>query len=250
VTTLLLRRGTAAAWAAGNPVLALGEQGYETDTKKRKVGDGVTAWTSLPYDTATSPVQSVAGRTGTVILAKADVGLGNVDNTTDAAKPVSTAQQAALDGKAAASHTHPATQISDATAAGRALLTAVDAAAQRTAIGLGSVDNTSDANKPVSTAQAAADALARLAWARNPDVLIAGAVTRDSNGAATSAPVQWPDGSPGTYTALVVSTAFPGAVDSYQITYGSPVTKTYTQPTITRDAATGAAAAVPAVTVA
>lgn len=31
--------------------------------------------------------------------AKADVGLGNVDNTSDAAKPVSTAQQTALDGK-------------------------------------------------------------------------------------------------------------------------------------------------------
>ena len=42
-------------------------------------------------------VTSVAGRTGAVTLAKADVGLGNVDNTTDAAKPVSTATQAALD---------------------------------------------------------------------------------------------------------------------------------------------------------
>ncbi len=44
---------------------------------------------------AAAPVQSVAGRTGTVTLAKADVGLGNVDNTADAAKPVSTAQAAA-----------------------------------------------------------------------------------------------------------------------------------------------------------
>lgn len=34
---------------------------------------------------------------------KADVGLGNVDNTSDANKPVSTAQQTALDGKASAS---------------------------------------------------------------------------------------------------------------------------------------------------
>jgi hypothetical protein len=44
---------------------------------------------------AAAPVQSVAGRTGTVTIAKADVGLGNVDNTADAAKPVSTAQAAA-----------------------------------------------------------------------------------------------------------------------------------------------------------
>jgi hypothetical protein len=34
-----------------------------------------------------------------VTVAKADVGLGNADNTSDAAKPVSTAQQAALDAK-------------------------------------------------------------------------------------------------------------------------------------------------------
>jgi hypothetical protein len=48
---------------------------------------------------AAAPVQSVAGQTGTVTLSKSDVGLGNVDNTSDADKPVSTAQQTALDGK-------------------------------------------------------------------------------------------------------------------------------------------------------
>lgn len=57
-------------------------------------GDAV-AW----QDQAPAPVQSVAGKTGAVTLAKGDVGLGNVDNTTDVAKPVSTAQQSALDGK-------------------------------------------------------------------------------------------------------------------------------------------------------
>lgn len=49
---------------------------------------------------AAAPVQSVAGKTGAVTLAKGDVGLGNVDNTSDANKPVSTAQQTALDLKA------------------------------------------------------------------------------------------------------------------------------------------------------
>jgi hypothetical protein len=62
---------------------------------------------------AAAPVQSVAGRTGTVTLAKADVGLSNVDNTSDLAKPISTATQTALDGKAATSHTHPASAITD-----------------------------------------------------------------------------------------------------------------------------------------
>lgn len=45
-------------------------------------------------------VTSVAGKTGAVTLDKADVGLGNVDNTSDASKPISTATQNALDTKA------------------------------------------------------------------------------------------------------------------------------------------------------
>ena len=44
-------------------------------------------------------VTSVSGKTGAVALVKGDVGLGSVDNTSDAAKPVSTAQQTALDTK-------------------------------------------------------------------------------------------------------------------------------------------------------
>lgn len=46
---LQIRRGTAAAATASNPILAQGELGIETDTKKCKIGDGVTAWNSLPY---------------------------------------------------------------------------------------------------------------------------------------------------------------------------------------------------------
>ena len=42
------------------------------------------------------PVTSVAGRTGAVTLSKTDVGLSNVDNTSDTAKPVSTAQATAI----------------------------------------------------------------------------------------------------------------------------------------------------------
>lgn len=44
-------------------------------------------------------VQSVNGQTGVVNLSKTDVGLANVDNTSDLNKPVSTATQAALNGK-------------------------------------------------------------------------------------------------------------------------------------------------------
>jgi len=44
-----LRRDLAANWTAANTLLSQGEQGFETDTKKIKIGDGVTTWNSLPY---------------------------------------------------------------------------------------------------------------------------------------------------------------------------------------------------------
>lgn len=43
------RKGTAAEWISVDPVLELAEFGYEYDTGKMKMGDGVTAWSSLPY---------------------------------------------------------------------------------------------------------------------------------------------------------------------------------------------------------
>ncbi|MBP7638449.1 MAG: hypothetical protein KBA18_11280 [Kiritimatiellae bacterium] len=80
----------------------------------------------------------------------AQVGLGNVDNTPDAEKPVSTPMQAALDAKA---------DGADLTAhEGDADNPHAVTAAQ---VGLGSVDNTADLDKPVSTTmQAALDAKA------------------------------------------------------------------------------------------
>jgi hypothetical protein len=45
------RGDTAANWTSANPVLHDREQGIETDTKKIKIGDGITAWTSLKYTT-------------------------------------------------------------------------------------------------------------------------------------------------------------------------------------------------------
>ena len=82
----------------------------------------------------------------TKLAAKADVGLGNVDNTSDANKPVSTAQAAADAAVTAAAALALASHAAAATAHTKAQ------------VGLGSVDNTADADKPVSTAQAAADA--------------------------------------------------------------------------------------------
>lgn len=103
------------------------------------VGDMVayngTAWDKIDN---TDQVTSVAGQTGTVVLTKSDVGLNLVDNTADASKPISTAQQTALNLKAnLASPTFTGT-VSGITSA---------------MVGLGNVTNTSDADKPVSTAQ-------------------------------------------------------------------------------------------------
>ena len=43
------RRDTASNWTSNNPTLLDGEFGWETDTKKLKIGDGSTAWQSLDY---------------------------------------------------------------------------------------------------------------------------------------------------------------------------------------------------------
>lgn len=43
------RYDTAANWTSEDPTLAAGEMGVESDTRKVKLGDGSTAWTSLAY---------------------------------------------------------------------------------------------------------------------------------------------------------------------------------------------------------
>ena len=62
---------------------------------------------------ASGSVDSVAGKTGVVALVKGDVGLANVDNTSDADKPVSTATQTALNTKQAALGYTPVNKAGD-----------------------------------------------------------------------------------------------------------------------------------------
>lgn len=144
-------------WEKLNPILADGEVGEIIGMLETKTGDGKTPWNELlytgesdsvgtfsavdiPYDNSTSSLEaadvqaaldelstsngsSLAALTTTVAgklskssnlsdlndvavakanlsLVKGDVSLGNVDNTSDANKPVSTAQQTALNAKA------------------------------------------------------------------------------------------------------------------------------------------------------
>ena len=44
-----IRNDTAANWKAANPVLLKGELGIEIDTRKLKIGDGISPWTGLKY---------------------------------------------------------------------------------------------------------------------------------------------------------------------------------------------------------
>lgn len=46
---LTLRRGEKAEWNSANTILLEGEPGWESDTLKLKIGDGVTAWNDLNY---------------------------------------------------------------------------------------------------------------------------------------------------------------------------------------------------------
>lgn len=69
-TQIQFRRDTAANWTAANPTLAVGEMGVETNTGQFKVGNGSTAWNSLPYGgiqgtTGTSGTQGTTGAQGT-----------------------------------------------------------------------------------------------------------------------------------------------------------------------------------------
>lgn len=48
-TIIQNRHDSSNAWAVANPILAQGEIGLETDTKKFKVGDGTTSWNNLAY---------------------------------------------------------------------------------------------------------------------------------------------------------------------------------------------------------
>jgi len=213
------------------------------DTSKLVTTDGTQ---TLTNKTITSP----SG------LVKADVGLGNVDNTSDANKPVSTAAQSALDLKAnlesptftgtvtlptgtvtsgmiadgtivnadinasaaidwtklAVSSTVSATELGYVDGVTSSIQTQLDAklasasaastyapiasptftgtvsGVTKSMVGLGNVDNTSDANKPVSTAtQTALDAKLSLAGGTMTGALtLSGAPTADSH-AATKA---------------------------------------------------------------
>ena len=103
LSTNLTYRWSGTAYVEISPSLALGETSstaYRGDRGADAYAHGVTnkgsAFASGLYKITTNAEGHV---TAAVAAAKGDIGLGNVDNTSDASKPVSTATQTALDGK-------------------------------------------------------------------------------------------------------------------------------------------------------
>jgi hypothetical protein len=70
-----VRRDTASNWNSNNPTLLAGEHGYETDTKKYKIGDGTSTWTALGYKNEVSSLVngpgSMSGQGGKAIRVNA-----------------------------------------------------------------------------------------------------------------------------------------------------------------------------------
>ena len=181
-----------------------------------RVGNNVVFTAPITSGTAgtSGQVLTSAGSTSSptwTTLTKASVGLGNVDNTSDADKTISTATQTALNGKANTLHTHAIADVTGlqgdldskansshthAIADVTGLQSALDAkensiasgttsqywrgdktwqTLNKAAVGLSNVDNTSDADKPVSSAT-------QTALNAKQDTLVSGTNIRTING--------------------------------------------------------------------
>lgn len=53
IAQIQFKRGTAQRFIEVNPLLSEGEPGFEYDTYKLKIGDGVHYWNDLPYVNST-----------------------------------------------------------------------------------------------------------------------------------------------------------------------------------------------------
>jgi hypothetical protein len=129
-----------------------------TETTARIAGDSTNAADLTAHVNNTSNPHATT---------KAQVGLGNADNTSDADKPISTATQTALNAKEPTITAGTTSQYYRGDKTFQTL--------DKAAVGLSNVDNTSDADKPVSTAQATAIALKQ-------DTLVSGTNIKTING--------------------------------------------------------------------
>jgi len=162
------RRDTGANWASANTILAAGEMGINTTTNQFKIGDGTTAWNSLSYAPISGTVASIDDITDVTITSAssgqflkwngslwvndaidlgtdttgsyvqnlvAGTGVSVTNNSGEAATPTIAVDTTVIAPLASPTFTGTVSGVT------------------KTMVGLGNVDNTSDANKPVSTAQ-------------------------------------------------------------------------------------------------
>lgn len=217
-------RNTAAGFTSANPVLGYGVIGLETDSGKIKVGDGATSWSSLPYSGG-GPVEwsAITGKPSTFAPAththtKGEVGLGNVDNTSDASKPVSTAQAAADAAVASAAAADATSKANAAQAAAVQRANHTGTQAISTVSGLQAAldskatpaDVTTAVANVVGAAPAALDTLNELAAALGNDASFATTVT---NALAAKAPLASPTFT-GTVSGITQGMVGLGSVDN------------------------------------
>jgi hypothetical protein len=186
-TRMQQRRGTAAQWTAANPVLAAGEIGFETDTNKFKMGNGTSAWTALIYFANAAELAAIIDGAPLALdtLNELAAALGDNANFLTSLATNARVDEIVLSGQAVTTNaitkaeTELSTHAADTTsvhgilntadlatktyaegAADAAVDTAI-AALTKSSVGLSNVDDTQDAFKPVSAAQATAIATAK-----------------------------------------------------------------------------------------
>lgn len=139
------RRGTSDQWTSADAmapgvVLAVGEMGYETDTRKFKYGDGLTRWSDLPYGISAANLAD-ASEVGVLLLTAntveeartvLNIGTGVAVNASDIVDSTTVGRSVLTAATAAAAQT-----ALGGTTVGRGVFTATDAAAARTAMGAG-----------------------------------------------------------------------------------------------------------------
>lgn len=74
-TLIQIRRGTTSEWSGANPTLNAGEWGYDTTTKRYKLGDGLTAWNSLTYSAIRPSSDDLIGTSGIGVSFAATTGI-------------------------------------------------------------------------------------------------------------------------------------------------------------------------------
>jgi hypothetical protein len=187
-TRMQQRRGTAAQWISTHdgdgPILNPGELGFETDTGKFKIGDGVNHWVDLDYFLDESEINSITGDYVLTSTLGQNGGVATLDGsgklTSSQIPNIDEISQEAVNNALVAGigldktyndNANTITLDIDSTVVtldGSQTLTNKTITSPsgliKGDVGLGNVDNTSDADKPVSTAtQSALDLKAPLA---------------------------------------------------------------------------------------